>query len=259
VQSGLGSHRLARALVHSVESVLFGTYVRERLLKALLRAYYRSLFRRQWIWRIYGGPHFTLHSINLFNVLDGRSGQLIYNLYRAFLSSEIIEPGHVVLDIGCGDGALTKRFYAPRASRVDAIDVEDSAIRYARSNNAAPNIVYQRLDAVLQPFPDTQYDVIVLDGALGHFAPEAGVSLLRKISAALKPEGVFCGSESLGLEGEDHLQYFGDLDDLRSMLLHGFQVVRVRQQRYELPSGFVRREAYWRAANADVLDRWEWR
>ncbi|WP_155253692.1 class I SAM-dependent methyltransferase [Bradyrhizobium japonicum] len=252
---------IARKLAHLAEVALFGSEIREIFAKGLLAKYYRSMFRRQWAWQVYGEPHFSIHSGAFFGLLNGDLGQGIYAFTRAFLSAEIIREGDNVLDIGCGDGSFTKRFYAPRSALVDAIDIEESAISYATTHNGAVNISYRRLDAVNEPFPRLGYDVIIFDGAIGHFTREGSSAVLEKISSALAPQGVFCGSESIGPEGPDHLQIFQTIDDLRSLLQERFRHVRVKQQRYpvELMAN-DRIEAYWRCANADgVLDEFDWK
>jgi SAM-dependent methyltransferase len=251
---------VARNLAHYAEVVVFGSEIRERFAKGMLARYYRSMFRRQWAWQVYGEPHFTIHSGGLFDLLDGKMGQGIYSLTRAFLSAEVIGNGNQVLDIGCGDGGLTKRFYAPRAGHVDAIDIEESAINYAVRHNPAPNIAYRRLDAVTEPFPRSSYDVIVFDGAIGHFTRDGSAAVLKKISSALTPRGIFCGSESIGAEGLDHLQIFHTGDDLRSLLQEQFRHVRIKQQKYPIPlMSSDRIEAYWRCTNADGrLDELDW-
>lgn len=58
-----------------------------------------------------------------------------------------------MLDIGCGDGLFTKRFFASGAAQVDGIDIEPSAIETARAGKAAPDITYHLLDATSDPFP----------------------------------------------------------------------------------------------------------
>jgi hypothetical protein len=70
---------------------------------------------------------------------------------------------------------------------------------------------------------------------------------LRK-SQALALAGVFAGSESLGKEGSDHLQFFAAPDDLAALFKPYFKHVELRTQTYS-GDGFVRREAYWRCAN----------
>lgn len=252
---------VARSLAHFGELVLFGSEIREKLAKGLLSLYYGSVFRRQWAWQVYGEPHFSLHSGALFSLFDGRMGQGVYALTRAFLSAEIIGEQANVLDIGCGDGAYTKRFYAPRAAHVDAVDIEEGAISYALKHNSAPNISYRRLDAVNEPFPRSSYDVIIFDGAIGHFARKDSVAVLRKISSALAPGGVFCGSESIGQEGHDHLQIFHTSDDLRALLREQFKHVRLKEQKYPLrTTSGDRIEAYWRCSNSDGrLEKLDWK
>lgn len=252
---------VARNAAYLAELALFGSEVRERLAKGVLSLYYASVFRRQWAWHIYGEPHFSIHSGALFGLFDGSLGAGVYSLTRAFLSAEIIREGAIVLDIGCGDGALTKRFFAPRAGHVDAVDIEESAIRYAVKHNPAPNISYHRLDAVIESFPRPGYDVIIFDGAIGHFTREGSAAVLKKISSALSPGGVFCGSESIGPEGQDHLQIFQTSDDLRTLLSEQFRYVRVKEQQYALSSLSGRRvEAYWRCSNTDgLLEQLDWK
>jgi SAM-dependent methyltransferase len=164
------------------------------------------------------------------------------------------------LDIGCGDGYFDRRFFGPRCAAVDAIDIETSAIDHARSHNAHPNVEYSVRDAVELPFPRDSYDVVVWDGALGHFPPETTQRMLAKIRKALRPGGVFVGSESLGAEGHDHLQFFATVDDLGSLFREHFAHVQVRSQRYRLRNGVMREEAYWRCSgDSDRLDQAVWR
>jgi SAM-dependent methyltransferase len=227
------------------EKVAFGGDRRERVLTAALSAHYRSLFRRQWQWAP-EAPHFYDHRIDLQALAAG--GAAPFSWFRAFFATQLMRPGDRVLDIGCGDGFFSARFFAPRAGRVDALDIEPSAIEHARRYNASTNVSYHLLDAVEQPFPAEVYDVVVWDGAIGHFAPETTGRVLGKVSGALAPGGVFVGSESLGEEGHDHLQFFPDLDALRAVLSPHFPHVRLSEIEYQIPSGLMRREAYWRAA-----------
>jgi hypothetical protein len=84
--------------------------------------------------------------------------------------------------------------------------------------------------------------------------------MFRKIKNALSPTGVFCGSESLGEEGSDHLQFFSSTEDLGRLLAGHFPVVQVYSSEYPLPSGYARREAFWRCAeSAAALAHLQWR
>src|SRR3954453_20481443 len=149
--------------IRLLERLAFGGRLRERVLLVLLGAYYRSLFRRQWTWSE-EPPHFFDHRIGAYDLLVGRGSP--YPQARAFHAAEMVRRGDKVLDIGCGDGFFTSRFLAARASAVDALDIEDSAIEHACRHNARPNVSYRQADAVAEPFPQSDYDVIVWDGAL---------------------------------------------------------------------------------------------
>jgi cyclopropane fatty-acyl-phospholipid synthase-like methyltransferase len=167
----------------------------------------------------------------------------------------MIQEGDRLLDIGCGDGFFTKRFFSTKCSQIDAIDVDKDAIRVAIKHNTAQNIQYYRMDAAHYSFPGGSYDVIVWDGAIGHFSQEDSRRMLEKICKVLTPDGVFVGSESLGREegGYDHLQFFS-LDNLYMLFKPYFQFIQMRTVNYKIGWGgnLIRREAYWRCSNSFV-------
>lgn len=241
--------RLRRALgpsLRGAERVIGGGRLRERLLLRALGAHYRSKLRRDWLWTA-EPPHFYSHRIGAFELVFGEAAEGPHSWFRAFYAAEVIRDGDVLLDLGCGDGFFTARFLAPACGQVDAVDVDPKAIEAARRENVAPNVSYHLADAVAQPFPRERYDVVVWDGALGHFSPEATATVLEKVGAALAPDGIFCGSESLGHEGVDHLQFFEHADDLRALRDPHFPHVWTRERSYRTRR-HPRREAYWRAA-----------
>lgn len=223
-----------------------GGRVRERLLLGALGAHYASRFRRDWRWTD-DPPHFFDHRIGAFDLAFGSARNGAYPWFRAFCAAEVIRDGDVVLDIGCGDGFFTARFFTPRSRAVDGIDVDETAVATARRQNAAPNVRYHLADAVSQPFPREQYDVVVWDGALGHFASSDVENILAKVEQTLAPDGIFCGSESLGSEGIDHLQFFSDLSSLGEVLSPHFSRLWLREVAYEV-GGHKRREGLWRCS-----------
>jgi SAM-dependent methyltransferase len=212
---------------------------------AALSAHDRSLLRRQWQLAP-DMPHFYDHRAGSLLFAAGQAPP--FGMFRGFLAAQVMREGDAVLDVGCGDGFFASRLFAPRVGLVDSIDIEPSAIAHATRHNAAENVTYHLLDAVEKPFPRTHYDVIVWDGALGHFPPDVTRRMLGKIRAALSDGGVFVGSESLGAEGHDHLQFFDDLEALRGLLADEFATVQLSQMDYEIPGGLLRHEGYWRCA-----------
>lgn len=208
-------------------------------------------------------PHYDSLDLLFYDVFRARGPRGPYEFLRANFSAEAILEGDVVLDIGCGDGFISSRFLAHRAAHVDAIDLEEEAVREAEASNAHPRVLYSACDAVRGTWPRAGYDVIVLDGALGHFSAEDSALLLRRIAERLNEGGVFVGSESLGSwEGHDHLQFFPNLADLASSLRREFALVEVTERTYSIGFGQDRVEGYWRCGGADAvprLDRLAWK
>jgi SAM-dependent methyltransferase len=235
------------------ERIVFGGRFTEVVLLKLLGMHYRSLFRRDWAWSP-EQPHFFSHRVGFFDFVYGDSGGSVFPYYRGFFVSELIRDGDLLLDIGCGDGFFTKRFYSRRCEHIDAIDIEPTAIAAAMSQNASSKIRYQLSDAVNSPFPSNRYNVVVWDGAIGHFAASTTHVMLAKIADVLATDGVFAGSESLGFEGHDHLQFFESVKDMDLIFSKHFAYRAYRVIEYDTPfsPGMIRREAYWRCSGTPL-------
>jgi len=246
-----GACKFLYSLAYYAEYFLWGGKFKERVLLGLLRQYYASKFRREWI---FSGqpPHFFDQRMTYFSFGYGKRVVGPYSLFRGFFVADILRDGDKLLDIGCGDGFFARRFHAARSAHIDAIDIDPKALRSATSDNSAPNIVYCLLDAANQPFPSDTYDVVVWDGAIGHFSKTDCIQVLEKICKVLSPEGVFVGSESLGKEGSDHLEFFSSLDDLHLLFKPYFKHVELRCVSYRIgvKGETTRQEAYWRCSNS---------
>jgi SAM-dependent methyltransferase len=246
---------VVKRAVRAVEPVIWGGQVRERLLVALLTQHYASLMRRQWS-DPDRTPHFFDHRIGAFGFATGKGTPFGY--YRGYYAAEVMRSADRVLDIGCGDGFFARRFFSPRCAAVDAVDIEPSAIAHALQYNGASNVTYTVLDAVTEQFPSERYDVIVWDGGLGHVTADAAHRVFAKIKDALAPDGIFVGSESLGYEGHDHLQFFSAEEDLCALFEPHFSIVLLRRLDYQL-RGLTRQEAFWRSGSSRVrIDEAAW-
>jgi len=235
-------------IVRLLERLIFGGRTREAILLRLLGALYRSQYRREWRFYSHEAPHFFNHRLNGFEFVYGRD-RSPFTFFRGFLALEVIRDGDHLLDIGCGDGFFSSAFFAAKCRQIDAIDVEPSAIAAAQRLNLNPRILFHLKDAVREPFPSPDYDVVVWDGAIGHFSPEDLSTVLEKIRQSISPAGIFVGSESLGTEGSDHLQFFKDEAALASIFRPFFKHVLVRVMEYRIRGGYIRKEAYWRCTN----------
>lgn len=243
--------KIARPIACALEWLIGGSRLREALLLRALGFHYGSRYRRDWGFRA-EPPHFYNHRLGIFSFAFGQGIGGPYPYSRAFHAADLLRLGDRLLDIGCGDGFFTARFFAERCASIEGIDIEPSAIAAARRDNPHPRVHYRVMDAVAQPFPSPPYEVVVWDGAVGHFAAETTNRVLEKVRAALTPDGVFVGSESLGREGYDHLQFFETTADLRRLLVPYFRVVQLRTVTYRIgrKGQGLRTEAFWRCSNA---------
>ena len=146
------------------------------------------------------------------------------------------KPGQRVLDIGCGDGALTARIVAAGAE-VLAIDHSDSQIKAA----IKIGLDAHRMDALDLTF-EAEFDAVFSNAVLHWIQPPAqGVA---NVARALKPGGRFVGEfggagnvekikmaliealDARGLHGEGANPWYFPTAEAYSKLLadHGFNV-----------------------------------
>jgi 2-polyprenyl-3-methyl-5-hydroxy-6-metoxy-1,4-benzoquinol methylase len=230
-------------------SDLFSSKLLENFAVLLLQEVYAAKYKKDWVYSN-PHPHFYNHRIDIAEFAFSEKIFGPYRFYRAFFSAQMIRDGDKLLDIGCGDGFFTRRFFAERCQHVDGIDIEPSAIKTASKYNSAANLSFHLLDAITADFPEKEYEVIVWDGAIAHFPPDSLKTLLIKIASALSEGGVFVGSESLGDISEDHVQKFDSLEDFGKIFSRYFKFVQLYSTSYRLSEESTRYEAYWRCANA---------
>ena len=99
----------------------------------------------------------------------------LMNYHKFFVDN--INSGDMVLDIGCGNGALTFDI-AKKAEKVIGIDLNKKNIEFAKEKFLAPNIEYIVGNAVKE-LSDKKFDVIVLSNVLEHI--ENRIEFLNKI------------------------------------------------------------------------------
>lgn len=75
-----------------------------------------------------------------------------------------IEPGHRVLDLGCGDGTLLKHLINTRGVKGWGVEIEDANILAAIRNGI--NVIQGNLERGLDEFADQAFDHVVLSRTL---------------------------------------------------------------------------------------------
>lgn len=111
--------------------------------------------------------------------------------YKALVTGELsIQPGHVVLDLGCGPGADLAAFAAAtgKTGRVIAVDRDPRALERARRLVNGPASIDLRLaDIHALDLPDRTVDRVHTDRVLQHVTDP--LTVLREARRVLTPSG----------------------------------------------------------------------
>jgi SAM-dependent methyltransferase len=151
-------------------------------------------------------------------------------LERGVLNTLAMRPGGEVLELCCGDGFNTHRFYAGRAGQVLAVDHDEQALRHARRLHARPNVRYNRCD-ITHGLPEGPFDNVVWDSAIHHFSEQDAGKILGFVHAQLRPGGVLSGYTVIE-PGADYAyarMTFSRPEDLAELLGREFPHVAVLQ------------------------------
>lgn len=88
----------------------------------------------------------------------------LMNYHKFFVDN--IEPRDIVLDVGCGNGALSYDI-SKKVRRVVAVDISEANIKTAKKKYLAPNIEYIVGDITEYNFSET-FDAVILSNVLEH-------------------------------------------------------------------------------------------
>lgn len=115
-----------------------------------------------------------------------------------------IEPGGVVLDVGCGPGRVSARL-AERGLRAVGVDLSADMVRTARS--AHRDVPFVCGDLHSMPFADQSFAGAVAWYSIIHTEPVALVPALEEMARVLRPNGLvliaFQAGEGTSVERDD--------------------------------------------------------
>lgn len=117
-----------------------------------------------------------------------------------------LNKGAYILDFGCGSGRDTK-YFLDRGYKVDAIDGSEELCRLASeyAGIQVKQMFFEELDE------QDKYDGIWACSSILHLSKEALMPVLKKMTLALKDEGIIYTSFKYGdYEGDRNGRYFTD-------------------------------------------------
>lgn len=174
----------------------------------------------------------------------------IAEIYRRFfidldsfagLMRQWVPQARNVLEVGCGEGAVTERIVSSYpAACVTAIDVSPKAGRLFRGDHSRVTFRQEPVDAVAGREP-ASFDLVVLCDVLHHVPAVERSSVLSAIAQSLSPGGIFlfkdwvtspspihwlCRFSDTYLTGDD-VSYF-TLAEIHGLLTHNFGAGAIR-------------------------------
>lgn len=94
------------------------------------------------------------------------------------------------LEVGCGNGVVSKYIAKKYLLNVTGVDVDPEQIQLAQENiDDIPNVHFLEADATNLPFQDNDFDIVLSFGVMHHISN--WLDALREIKRVLKPQGYF--------------------------------------------------------------------
>ena len=128
-----------------------------------------------------------------------------------------------VLDAACCEGFLTLDPAKAYDVKIDAFDISENAIKYAKQNYSAENINYFSSD--IREFETTkQYDLALCEEALYYLNDAERKQAIQKFHAILKQDSFLKFSDiSIGWLGT---RYYFTIEDIRNLFAeNGFEII----------------------------------
>jgi len=119
-------------------------------------------------------------------------------------------------------------FFSDIAGDIDAIDIESSAINYAKKNFNRSNINFQQIDVLNGQFPSNDYDVVVWNAGICYFTLNEIHSILAKIVKASKVSTIVCGMLPKANGHIDHKTEFSEMEALKNIFIPYFEKIEIR-------------------------------
>jgi SAM-dependent methyltransferase len=148
-------------------------------------------------WNGYEGEHWASHADRYDAVNNGFNDYVLDQVGR----------DDRVLDIGCGNGRLT-RLAAARARSATGVDLSEPMLATARARAAeVPNVTFEQGDVQVHPFAEGGFDLAISRFGVMFFADP--VAAFANVRRALSPGGRLAFLCMAALSGTDLGRVFG--------------------------------------------------
>jgi SAM-dependent methyltransferase len=117
-------------------------------------------------------------------VADARWNHNIH--YHPIVLAAVPPGSRAALDVGCGEGVLTRQLRSVVPSVV-GIDRDGPTLERARAENGGPGIEFVQANVLTHPFEPASFDVVASVAALHHMDTATGLARMRDL---LRPGGV---------------------------------------------------------------------
>lgn len=88
------------------------------------------------------------------------------------------------LDVGCGDGVLTRQLHRSGVPQMTGIDLHRPSVDAARSHPDASGITYLTGDVLTYPFEPASFDLVTAVASLHHMDTAVALTRLRDLVAS---------------------------------------------------------------------------
>ncbi|WP_168332599.1 methyltransferase domain-containing protein [Rhizobium anhuiense] len=140
-----------------------------------------------------------------------------------------------VLDFGCGSGYGAKAL-SDTATYVLAVDIDDGALKFARSEHSSPNLEFRKVLDLGGGFEQSSFDLITCFEVIEHLNEDDQKRLLKNFRRILAPDGLLIVSTPnpsiTGLYGDNpfHLKEMS-LTEFRGALAENFAYTIIFNQK----------------------------
>lgn len=137
-----------------------------------------------------GDKKMKLGKIEKWFMTRPQHAEHIINIAEKLLNFTNVKEKQNFLEIGCGNGAVSKNIAKKYCLNVTGTDVDPEMIQLAQENiDNVPNIRFLEANATNLPFQDNDFDIVLSFGVMHHISN--WVDALNEINRVLKPKGYF--------------------------------------------------------------------